>query len=357
MGAIEKNKNLFIITLDNGKQTHFDFADGQIYGVSGKAIKNFSSEARKVLKSAQDEDFLARYFIDRTDRYSITNSYHWSIAMVETVYSLFAKEYNVDILSRIAEYCFRSNYALDKKGVKVLKEALHSLEDEDGKISYLYSEDISRAVTHILYTGYSQDVTELINACKSPEIREIIVKDIEKIAFRYEHENWKALFARSTSEYYINNTVYDHVARYIQLCNILHKERTYKNLFLSICQMEQEKDLIADTLCEDYQKKAPLFFEDDNFTVIIPTTAQEFQNEADYQQNCVFRLYYPRVKEFQTHIVFIRRKDDVNTPYITCEVENDGNIKQYLTRFNYAVTDKDALTFRQKYQEFLLDNF
>lgn len=84
---------------------------------------------------------------------------------------------------------------------------------------------------------------------------------------------------------------------------------------------------------------APLFFEDENFTVLIPTTA----NEADYQDNCVFRLYYPRVKDCSTHVVFIRKKSDIDTPYITCEVNNCGNIIQYLTRFN---RDDDAKAFK-----------
>ena len=33
---VEKIKNLFVVTLDDGRQTYFDFADGNIYGVSGK---------------------------------------------------------------------------------------------------------------------------------------------------------------------------------------------------------------------------------------------------------------------------------------------------------------------------------
>lgn len=29
---VEKIKNLFVVTLDDGRQTYFDFADGNIYG-------------------------------------------------------------------------------------------------------------------------------------------------------------------------------------------------------------------------------------------------------------------------------------------------------------------------------------
>lgn len=60
--TIEKNKNLFIITLENGKQTYFNFSDGCIYGMTGKKVKDFCPEAKRILKAHADNNFLARYF-------------------------------------------------------------------------------------------------------------------------------------------------------------------------------------------------------------------------------------------------------------------------------------------------------
>lgn len=57
---VEKIKNLFVITLDDGRQTYFDFADGNIYGVSGKIVRNFSAEAKRILK------WLERFMTDGT---------------------------------------------------------------------------------------------------------------------------------------------------------------------------------------------------------------------------------------------------------------------------------------------------
>ena len=45
-------------------------------------------------------------------------------------------------------------------------------------------------------------------------------------------------------------------------------------------------------------------------------------------------MYMEEVVNGTTHVVVIRRKNNLNTPYITCEVSLGGNIKQYLTRFN-----------------------
>ena len=67
---VEKIKNLFVVTLDDGRQTYFDFADGNIYGVSGKIVQNFNAEAKRILKSEQNDDFLAMYFYEKVADFS-----------------------------------------------------------------------------------------------------------------------------------------------------------------------------------------------------------------------------------------------------------------------------------------------
>lgn len=354
MSMIEKNKSLFVVTLENGKQTYFDFADGKIYGVSGKAVQNFNNEARKILKIESDNDFLAQFFYERTLSCSfLRNVSHWSLSMVETLYSLFANRYSVRVLGQLAEFCDNNSYTLDKKGIKILTDSLHAMEDTDGSICQLNESALKSQIIASTYSDIPQFIIDIMVNIGDEEMRSIIASDAKKIAFRYEHENWNFL----NDDYWYFKSIKHYIVRYIELCKLLHKERTYKNLYLSICQMEKEKDLMADSICADYQQKAPLFFEDENFTVIIPTTAEEFRKEADYQQNCVFRLYYPKVKNCETHVVFIRRKDNVNTPYITCEVGNNGKIIQYLGRFNKYVTDDNALAFETNYQQFLHEHF
>lgn len=353
MSMVEKVKNLFVVTLENGKQTYFDFADGNIYGVSGKVIKGFNTEAKKILKSEQNENFLAMYFYERTLTYPFyTGMKNWPTALVETLYSLYASRYSVDTLGRIAEFCYENNFKLDKNGVKALTKALADMEDDNGELRYLSSYLLRDKITEISYSYLPEKIIPLISIANT-EMKKYLIEDAQKIAFRYEHENWDCL----NEEFYGDKYIYSYVRRYIQLCNLLHHERTYKNLYQSICMMEKEKTLMADKACLEYQQNAPLFFEDKNFTVLIPTTADEFKEEADYQQNCVFRLYYPKVRACSTHVVFIRKKSDINTPYITCEITDCGEIIQYLARFNHEVTDDNAKAFKIAYQKYLHEHF
>lgn len=348
---VEKIKNLFVVTLDDGRQTYFDFADGNIYGVSGKIVRNFNAEARKILKSEQDNNFLAMYFYEKPLAYTHYNDLkEWPVSLVETIYSLYGNRYSVEVLGVIAEFCYKYNFKLDRKGVRILTEALSSMEiNGNFRYQFLNRSVLRSKILEISYSYLPAVVIPFISHANTKEMRNYVVEDAQKIAFRYEHENWDYLDG--------NGLVYHCVYRYIQLCNRLHHERTYKNLYQSICMMEKEKALMADKMCLEHQKNAPLFFEDENFTVLIPVTANEFKKEADYQDNCVFRLYYPQVKHCSTHVVFIRKKSDINTPYITCEVSNCGNIIQYLTRFNHEVEDDDAKAFKVAYQKFLHEHF
>lgn len=101
-----------------------------------------------------------------------------------------------------------------------------------------------------------------------------------------------------------------------------------------------------------------LQFEDDNFIVRVPMTSAEVIDEGVAQSNCVGRLYLPLLIDHSTHIVFVRRKSDPETSYITCEVSNNGSIGQYFLRYNtYVDRHTPEYEFRQKYQNFLRENW
>lgn len=99
-----------------------------------------------------------------------------------------------------------------------------------------------------------------------------------------------------------------------------------------------------------------LEYEDSEFIVVVPTTAQQFVEEANAQSNCVNSMYKERVADGNTNVVFIRRKSAPQTPYITCEV-HDGYIRQYLEAYNKHPQAISALKFKDKYQAHLRANW
>lgn len=73
-------------------------------------------------------------------------------------------------------------------------------------------------------------------------------------------------------------------------------------------------------------------FEDDEYVIVVPQTPQEVAEEATNQHNCL-RSYMTRIRNGQTAVVFIRRKIDVESSYVTCEVLG-GKLTQCNGAFN-----------------------
>ena len=82
-------------------------------------------------------------------------------------------------------------------------------------------------------------------------------------------------------------------------------------------------------------------------------TCAQFHDEATQQNNCVERLYLKKVVKGHTHIVSIRRKSSPDTSCITCEINNDYEIVQYLHANNSQELKKDEEVFYKKLEAHL----
>lgn len=94
-----------------------------------------------------------------------------------------------------------------------------------------------------------------------------------------------------------------------------------------------------------------LHFETDEFIIRPLISKEDFHHEATYQHNCVEYMYMEQVLNGYTHVVCVRKKSEPDKPYITCEVSNDGFIRQYLYAYNRHVTrDSDEGRLKIQYQ-------
>lgn len=98
-----------------------------------------------------------------------------------------------------------------------------------------------------------------------------------------------------------------------------------------------------------------LNFEDEQFIVVVPTTYEELVKEGTSQRNCAAEHeFHNYLRNGKRKIVFIRKKDDINHSYITCDMgARNHQIEQFLYACNNRVTDNAALEFKKKYQEYL----
>lgn len=157
-------------------------------------------------------------------------------------------------------------------------------------------------------------------------------------------------------------SAFSKVSSYFNMCEVMEKEpekgdffRLYINTYREYQLAKTEIDTRA--IQKNLAKHPALAFENDDFKVVIPKDVQDFKAEADAMHNCVYSMYMNRVVNGSTNVVFVRMKNDIDTPYITCEVNNSGRIVQYLASYNRSVQDVNASEFRTAYQSHLWNNW
>lgn len=125
---------------------------------------------------------------------------------------------------------------------------------------------------------------------------------------------------------------------------------------LNIAYKLRKKELDKARFAKIYEKVNNLNFEYGDYQVIIPTCSEDFINEGNRQGNCVGG-YVDTVLSGHKYVCFIRHKNDLDKPLITCDIyANSLNINQFLLAHNYNPNRKDhpdLIEFQEKFQEWL----
>ena len=99
-----------------------------------------------------------------------------------------------------------------------------------------------------------------------------------------------------------------------------------------LARLEQDKKDAA------YEKLLPRMkelygYEDDAYKIVIPEKKADFIAEGQEQHNCVGGVYFDRVLERESVVLFLRKKEDIEKSY--CTVEMKGfEIKQCYEAYN-----------------------
>lgn len=154
---------------------------------------------------------------------------------------------------------------------------------------------------------------------------------------------------------------YGAIDRYLDQCKYLDKKpvKTHSlitEMHKTKVEWDIKKDAIADKKVFEHQtkNKSKIFFENDKYITVIPTSVEEIKTEAKRQNNCL-ASYIGDVAEGNTTIVFVRDKTNVEKNLVTCEIR-DGRMRQYLLQNNrtvFADRDPDLYAFRMAYVNYL----
>lgn len=104
-------------------------------------------------------------------------------------------------------------------------------------------------------------------------------------------------------------------------------------------QVSQEEENKYKFIKQNYRD---LSYKDNDFTIIYPNTLSDVKLEGLILHHCV-GSYVDRILDTTAYIMFIRKNEDINTPYFTLHYVLENNkivIKQVHGKYNYNTSDK-----------------
>lgn len=360
--TIDRNKNL-ISFLANGKTKPyvFDINTGILYSLQEKPLKNLPPRFKTCLSECSNSgaDMVLALMHEMVESpYQFENNWRFSISMFTEHANLLLVADKLNSLG----YKYH-NYADTKY------RSLITIEQNFKAFIKCYNEDNSITIYEFLEEYYPTIWAREHNI----EINEVFTTDFIKylLGRNYTEKQLNYIIntiCRGACYYYTDaDGYYDYYYlcskfnEYFQMCEVLNLdyEKDFFRGFINARRMYlvHKTDVDNMAIVNNY-KKHNFFYEDENFTVVIPQTTEDFKNEATQQHNCVYSCYLRQVVEHRTNVVFIRKKDDVTKSYITCEVNNKGKIKQFLLRFNTRIKSNTIeYDFYHKYAIWLEENW
>lgn len=357
---MRKEKNLiFIESVKMDGEYCIDINSGVVTNPKGKVITARNREIMEVLQT--------NYWTRETKNTFTYALYNWfdrtpfsraetlgELQLAEKLYNMGftkiemrANNADIDFINKHSKEFYQWINTFDKDSWEYIR--LYDFEDELKRKDFI---EFHKNELPFNYENYSRLIEDIYNDNTYRELSDKDKKTFVNLIFKQVLPFYENILY-DYSIYLVVHKVKElfTYAEYLEV-EVDRKEFFKQYMALKKCYNVSKAEYDRMALEKNQLKHKALAFENDNFEVVIPTTEEQFKKEANAQHNCVYSTYYPRVIDGKTNVVFIRRKDDVNTPYITCEVQN-GRIIQYLGRHNSSIRDNLAIEFKILYSEHL----
>ena len=369
--SVLKERNMVYFTNDEGKVWSFDVNTGIFLSPKGNAVKSFPAGLGNFIDGHNTRDDFA---VVRLMSFIRNSPYDYGVRDEKNYYTLKNPSYyaKLAVLFQTMDKMASLGCVPDRWNLSISN--LKFIGDHFKAFAKWYNENHSNAIDDFvkfygveLYCAKNHIDTEHLSDDTTSFILNYIVGNTRTNYSKYLSSDYLPY-----TMYYLSRGLVDVVGlssaanllnQFFEFCEttgIKPQKSDFYRQFLDVKRTyitnKKQYDMMA--LANNYaSKRNALSFEDDTFKVIIPTTIEEFKAEGDAQHNCVYSMYLERCVKNMTHVVFIRRKDALNTSYITCEVDKRGNIVQYLGQYNSWVSDPDAIDFKKRYENWLTKNW
>ena len=383
---LKKEKNFIIYEKEENKVYKLDFSKGVWYGIKGQELVSTPPLFKSEIVSYNDNDILIKC-IKETVNWNYKNckqattEYTENMTMLDKLinflatidkilYPTYINNSDIEILRR--------NDCL-KKYTKELIEELAKIADKSIRVRTIVNL-VSDIEKNKVVTQYKLNVEDKVLLGYDDEWAKKFVKDVlYEVQYYPKVTEWilknsnnmnKAIYWLLREYQYTpdgRNNVYDfisdldHLRRYIEPFEKTLSDIDKHNFISQYIQYNRDYQANKDKF--DNEKLAKIdyskwFFEDDEYITVFPKSKQDFITEGQKQNNCVGG-YYNYVIENHRVVTFIRRKNDIDKPLVTCDIYFANGCRPYINQFlkahnNYVrQSDGTLYEFYNKYINYI----
>lgn len=346
-----KERNFIVAYDDTGCRGKWDILTNQFYGVRGHIVKT-----RPV---SFNDDSLRNYIYNREDD-SIVDVLYFLYNYPDTLTRAYDNERVGQRLEEVISVGLRLSHSsstfrmlatdtttLNKECVEYLKENFNNTYSDYAIANYQKSIIYKECFVHVTDEDDKAWVRDIISEVNTSLPADYVISMIrraitEKVRMAYSSYSFCSLMEDWAE----------------CLKNMDEEVKVYHNILTMYAiikwRYEKYREANYDAILKKNNDKPFLYFEDDKYIARPLLSHDDFHREAMRQDNCVENTYMDIVANGKTYIVGIRLKDDPEMPYITCEVNTDGEIEQFLRRFNNYPDAQDKV-FQRKFQNFITE--
>lgn len=337
-----KERN-FIVAYENSvAQGKWDIITGDFYGKKNQSVASvphaFTFNQLSQWGMSRDSEYYAECV--KTYRNEHQHIHHYNGALYEQVISLKLK------------FGSLSAFQGDISDISLTKDVVEYLKQEYNgyfKIAYIKK--------YLIEKQYKNFIDTLSNQGK-----EIFLDLYNILPFEY----LKTILNRMEKEHVIDYSAHNMgmsirnmVRNYYSMCMEMYGAvKVEPNIISNYIQIwflyQRYKEANYNNILKNHNDKKFLYFENNEIIAFPLLSKEDFHKEAEAQHNCVERMYMDKVANNETYVVTIRKKDNPETSYITCEVTHEGMIRQYFLSYNRSpIDDSSAMKFKAEYQDYI----
>ena len=366
-----RERNIYTFITDSGKKVIFNTETNEVFGTSGKAVKN--------IPTTVSDSYMA-HFLFRACK-SNKEYYNDNREIFDRVFSIpkgtFASR---DGAIRLLNNTHNADFALENW--KIIIDYIENPEDYNDMLSYYGGIEQLVKINESVEKARKYNLTDYIYHIYNTNCAEYLEDKIFRKTFRETTKDKYASFKQAVCElagttdentlyyrygitfrhYDINYHINQLVSCYKELKDKLRllgmENFTIRNIkddykYISDIYNKSQRE-VENNYFKKNQTEYDLSFENDNYKIFVPLSREELKDIGDNFHNCANGHEWNTALKNNLRKIVVVMEKETDKMVVCCDMDTKNlKIQQYLAPCNQSVSEKSLKEFRKEYQDYL----